>query len=77
MDDLQANELAKHLNRIDDQGESLIRGSLPWLINECLDNLDRLNDLLGPKFDRASKKRLRPITMDLRDQLKEIKRRID
>lgn len=77
MNDEQNNEIERHHNRINDQGESLIKGSMLWLVLELLDNVDRVNRLLGPDNDRVSKKALKPILADIRDQLKELKRRLD
>lgn len=72
----QLKDLDKHHNRINDQGESTIKGTIPWLLNEVMDNLDRVEDELNRK-DRTSKRTLRIILKDLRDQLKELRRRFD
>lgn len=71
------NDLEKHHNRIDNEGETLIKGSMPWLISEALENISRLEDLIGPKINRPSKKDLWPVIRDLRDQLRELKIRLD
>lgn len=77
MKNKQDDELIKHHNRINDQGESLIKGSMVWLIQEALENIARLEELVGPKHDRPSKKDLKIVIRDLRDQLRELKVRID
>ena len=73
----QKQELERHHARINEQGETLIKGSMLWLIFEALDNLRRIERLLGPDTDRVSKKALRPILRDTIDQLNELKRRLD
>lgn len=73
----QQKELEKHHAKIDDQGNTLVKGTMVWVINEALANIERLEDLIGPKHDRPSKKDLKVIIRDLRDQLRELKIRID
>ena len=73
----QHQDLQKHHNRIDDQGDSLIKGTIPWLIDEALQNISKLEELIGPKHDRPSKKALNPILRDLRDQIRELRIRLD
>lgn len=75
MDPLE--EVKRHHNRINDQGESLIKGSIPWLIAEMMENLNRIEDLMSPKHDRLSKKALRLVLLDIKDQLRELRRRFD
>jgi hypothetical protein len=73
----QLDELEKHHNRIDEQGKSMMKGSIPWLLEEALENITRLEDLVGPKHDRPSKKDIKIILRDLRDQIRELKIRLD
>lgn len=72
----QRKDLEKHHNRINEDGESLIKGSMLWIIMEALENIHRIEDLLGPKYDRPSKKDIKPVLRDLRDQLVELKGRL-
>ena len=73
----QQKELERHHARLNEQGETLIKGTMLWLILEALENLRRIERLLGPDTDRVSKKALRPILRDTIDQLNELKRRLD
>lgn len=77
MNNDQKRELDRFQARLNDQGERLDRGSIPWLLFEVLDNVRRLEELLGPKHDRPSKKRIKPILLDIRDQISELMRRLD
>ena len=71
----QRQNLERHQTRINEQGERLYLGTIPWLVSEAQANLERVLELIGPKHDRVSKKMLKPILMDLRDQLRELGRR--
>jgi hypothetical protein len=73
----QELELIKHMSKIDERGKPLNKGTIPWVINEALKNIEKIEKLLGPKHDRPSKKELKPILKDLRDQLRELKIRLD
>lgn len=73
----QEKELLKHHAKIDDKGNTLVKGTMLWVINEALENIKRLEELLGPNHDRPSKKDIKPILRDLRDQLRELKIRLD
>jgi hypothetical protein len=73
----QKSELTRHHGRINEDGDPTNKGSIPWLIREMLENVDRITDLIGPKHDRVKKKDLRIILQDLRDQIKEMRRRLD
>lgn len=73
----QEKELMKHHNRIDNRGNPTAKNTIPWLIEEALQNIEKLEELIGPKYDRPSKKDLKPILRDIRDQLRELKIRLD
>ncbi len=73
----QEKELNKHHAKINDRGESLVTGSIIWLITEALENIYRIEEEVGPKVDRPSKKKIKTILKDLRDQLRDLKHRID
>lgn len=73
----QYQDLERHHNRINDQGDSLVKGTIPWLIEEALKNIATLEELIGPKHDRPSKKALNPVLRDLRDQIRELRIRLD
>lgn len=77
MNDDQTRELEKHHNRIDSQGNSTIKGTIPWLLDQISENLYRIDEELSPKNDRASKKRLKAILLDIRDQVRELRKRLD
>jgi hypothetical protein len=77
MTDKQEKELLKHHAKIDEKGNTLVKGTMIWVINEALENIKRLEELIGPAHDRPSKKDLKVIIRDLRDQLRELKIRID
>lgn len=73
----QEKELMKHHAQINGRGETLINGSMVWVINEALLNIAKLEEMIGPKHDRPSKKDLKIVIRDLRDQLRELKIRLD
>lgn len=73
----QLKELEKHHNRINDKGEPLIKGSMLWLVLEALENVERLEELIGPKHNRPSKTDIKLVLRDLRDQIRELKVRLD
>lgn len=72
----QIKEIERFHAKIDDQGNTLIHGSMLWLILEAIDNVDRLQNAIDSK-DRAPKKVLKAILKDTRDQLRELIRRLD
>lgn len=73
----QIRNLEKHHNRVDDHGESLVKGSIPWLLSEALTNIEKIEELIGPKYNRPSKKDIKVVLRDLRDQLVELRGRLD
>jgi hypothetical protein len=75
MTEEQRRDLDRHLSRLNDQGERLDAGTIPWMLSEVLLNLDRIERLIGPGIDRISKKDLRPVLRDIRDQVTELMRR--
>lgn len=77
MNNDQKTELDRFQARLNEQGERLDKGSIPWLLFEVLENLRRLEELLSSKHDRPSKKRLKPILWDIRDQINELRKRLD
>ncbi len=77
MTEKQEKELNRHHAKINDRGETLIPNTMLWVIDEALENIKRLEELIGPNHDRPSKKDLKVIIKDLRDQLRELKIRLD
>lgn len=73
----QERELIRHMAKIDEKGNTLVKGSMTWVINEALDNIRKLEDLIGVNVNRPSKKDIKPVLRDLRDQLRELKIRLD
>jgi hypothetical protein len=73
----QKRELTRFHARLNDQGESLIKGSIPWLLSEIDSNIRKIEELMGPRRDRVHKKELKVILRDLKDQFKELLRRLD
>lgn len=68
----QQVELERHHAILNEEGEALNKGTIPWLISEIIANLRRIDDHLGPNTDRVSKKALKLIMMDIQDQLHEL-----
>jgi hypothetical protein len=76
MTDEQKKELERFHANLSDKGERLNKGTIPWLIEEALDNIYRLTDQIDAQ-ERPSKKIMRAVLKDLRDQLRELKRRFE
>jgi hypothetical protein len=76
MNEDQKKELATFHAVVSDEGNRLNTGSIPWLLDEVTENIDRMSDLLSPAHDRVSKRTLKPILKDIRDQIRELKRRL-
>lgn len=65
------------MSKIDERGNTLVKGSMIWLVHEALKNIEKIEELIGPNHDRPSKKDLKIVLRDLRDQIRELKVRLD